>query len=110
MADILLQELPPFEFVKKDGEQGLDVYSIQFRQPFFEEEMSLFVDRLDLNGASCFFHGDKKVRIQGLILWRLAIKLRSQYFYLQIPQREFEQTSTEKRAFNGKKNLQNWRS
>lgn len=105
MADILLQELPPFEFVKEDGEQGLDVYSIQFRQPFSEEEMSLFVDRLDLNGASCIFHGDKKVQIQSLILWRLAIKLRSQYFYLQIPQRELEQTSTEKRAFNGKKEL-----
>ena len=102
MADILLEELPSFEFAKDDGEEASAAYSIVFTQQFSEEQMRLLVDKLELNGAACVLYGEKPVRIQGLILWMLAIKLRSQYLYLRIPQSELEQTSTEKRAFNGK--------
>jgi hypothetical protein len=97
MGDILLRGLPAYDFIKEDGEEGCAVYSINFKNSFSEEEMSLLVTKLDLNGAAAVFYGDKDVRHLGLILWCIAAKLRHKN-----PQAAVEQTVLEKRVSNGK--------
>ena len=61
--------------------------------------LSIFADKLDVNGAAAILYGDKDQRYQGLVLWSLAIKLRYTH---KIPQAVVEQTVQEKRVSNGK--------
>ena len=61
--------------------------------------LSIFADKLDVNGAAAILYGDKDQRYQGLVLWSLAIKLRSTH---KITQAVVEQTVLEKRVSNGK--------
>jgi hypothetical protein len=103
MADILLEELPSFEFAKEDGEEASAAYSIVFTQQFSEEQMRLLVDKLELNGAACVLYGEKQVRMQGFVLWSIALKLIKLNPYLKTSETKRVQSLLEKRVYNGKK-------
>jgi hypothetical protein len=53
MVDILVEELPAFDFVKEEGDEAIDLYSISLQEEFTEEKVNLLVDKLELHGAAC---------------------------------------------------------
>ena len=75
MMDILVEELPAFDFVKEEVDEAIDLYSVSLQEQFTEEKVNLLVDKLELHGAACIFYGDKMIRHHGLLCLSIAVKL-----------------------------------
>jgi hypothetical protein len=75
MVDILVEELPAFDFVKEEVDEAIDLYSVSLQEQFTEEKVNLLVDKLELHGAACIFYGDKMIRHHGLLCLSIAVKL-----------------------------------